>query len=214
MILCVSSKKVGQLSFVKDYIENHEDTKSKEEEEVNDDNSGDDVVVTQGRDKEKEKQKEEKEPEKEDNLQTQILKMKSTIDESLFKMMIYQVGCFIDLYYMIKNGREDHGSIVAKFISYFYFFKNKRETRSRPERKNSSSLLSMKHGINGDNLLGIAQESNGNLLYQALSKYIESNEAFNEKFREYGKYFNEMISLIKATTTQVLFCFFLCCFVV
>ena len=90
---------------------------------------------------------------------------------------------------------------MVKFVTYFYFFENMNnenltyETRSEKKR---NFLLSMKHGINGDNLLTIARKSNddGNL-YKTMLKFVESNETFNDKFREYGKYFNERSDLIR-----------------
>ena len=140
-------------------------------------------------------------------VESKILNLKNIMDKSSLKMVIYQIGCFIDLYNLIKQqskmkgkeqGKQLNGSIMGKFISYFYFFENENNKYSNNNKKNSSFLLSMQHGINGDSLLSISRKSNddGNL-YKALLKFVESNETFNEKFREYGKYFNERSSLIR-----------------
>ena len=211
MLLGVSSNHVTQLSFVKNYIEatKQQDKKGSEVKKGANSNS-DDVVVTRGSKKEKEKEKVNDETgNEEDSVESKILNLKRVVDKSLLKMIIYQIGCFIDLYNLMKEEeskmKETH--IIGKFISYFYFLENKNNNNnndSSNNNKSSHSLLSMKHGINGDSLLNIARKSNddGNL-YKALLKFVESNETFNDKFREYGKYFNERSTLMRTKMDQV-----------
>ena len=228
MILCASSENITQLSFVKDYIETKQSRKAnirnktaKEIKKSNDsgdaeekEEDDDDVVVTAGAGEEKKKEKEKKKENEDESttsesVKSSILKMKNVIDKSLIKMMIYQVGCFINLYNLVK-GQGKQLNVIGKFITYFYFFENVKGD------KKSNFLLSMKHGVNGDNLLSIARESNDNgNLYKALSKFIESNEVLNDKFRDYGKYFNEMSTSIRTKLSPVEYfaCYVLFCFV-
>ena len=213
MILCASSENITQLSFVKDYIEKKQSGKenirnktAKKTKKSNDNGDDNDVVVTAGVEKKNEKEDDSTTIE---SVKSNILKMKNVMDKSLIKMMIYQVGCFIDLYNLVKRqGKQQqqlNGSIISKFITYFYFFENVGSNNNGDKRrKKSNFLLSMKHGINGDNLLSIARESNddGNL-YKALSKYVESNEVLNDKFRDYGTYFNERSTSLRTELSQV-----------
>ena len=178
MIFSASSNNLGQLSFVENYIK----TKAKEQRKE------DDTVVTNGDDNR-------------NDLESKILEMKRVIDGSLFRMMIYQIGCFIDLYNLIDSRKENVGNIIAKFLTYFYFFENVKNSGNK-----TSFLLTMKHDINNNGILSISRQLNdGGNLYKSLSKFVESNETFNEKFGEYGKYFNEMSSKFRTKMTRVEF---------
>ena len=112
--------------------------------------------------------------------------------------MLFEIGCFMDLYNLII---ENDDQILNRFMTYFYYFDE------------NSSVLSMEHGINGDTLLDIAKNLGDNLIiYKALSKYIQEDESFNEKFEEYALYFNERCHVLRSKLRRVNF-FFLFCFV-
>ena len=204
MILCVSLDKLDQLSFVKDYISNNTETTNPDDK----------------------KTQETKDIVQECMLLLSIffvflqclvatfiafwfvffgcvvavMNMKRKLDESRFKQLIFEVGCFMDLYNLIISNKENSGEILNRFLTYFYYFNEQ------------SFLLSMKHSINGDGLLDISKNSRDNLMvHKALSKYIQEDETFNEKFTEYGFYFNERSGVLRTKLGQVnLFCFLFC----
>ena len=127
------------------------------------------------------------------------MNMKRKLDESRFKKLLFEIGCFMDLYNLIIENKENGGEIISRFLTYFYYFNEQ------------SFLLSMRHCTNGDGLLDISKNSRDNLhVHKALSKYIQENETFNEKFKEYGSYFNERSDVLRVKLGQVnLFCFVL-----
>ena len=128
------------------------------------------------------------------------MNMKRKLDESTFKKFLFEIGCFMDLYNLILENGENSGEILNRFLRYFYYFNEE------------SFVLSMRHSINGDGLLDISKNSRDNLLvHKALSKYIQENETFNEKFEEYGFYFNERSDVLRIKLGQVNL--FVCCFV-
>ena len=184
MIFSASLKNLTQLSFVKNYIKRKTKEQGKEDDTVVTNGDGNSDENADGND-----------------LESKILEMKRVIDGSLFRMMIYQIGCFIDLYNLIDSRKENAGNIIAKFLTYFYFFENVQNSG-----KKTSFLLTMKHDINNNGVLSISRQLNdGGNLYKVLLKYVESNETFNEKFGEYGKFFNEMSSKFRTKMTRVEF---------
>ena len=126
--------------------------------------------------------------------------MKRQLDSSRFKKLLFEIGCFMDLYNSIIEEKEDNGKILARFIGYFYFFDQ------------NNNLLSMIHGINGDSLLDVTKGVNGDsVFYKALCKYVKSDESFNETFQEYGFYFTQRSDILRSKLGQVeLFLLFSC----
>ena len=126
--------------------------------------------------------------------------MKRQLDQSRFKKMIFEIGCFMDLYNSMIEGKETSGTILSRFVCYFNYLNFNKEK--------NDFLLSIKHSINGNNLLNVAKQSkDGTNLYNALSKYVMSNETINEKLQEYGYYFNERRNALHHKMGQVcLYC--------
>ena len=126
------------------------------------------------------------------------MNVKRKLDKSRIKKMIFEIGCFMDLYNLMI---ENNDQIVNRFLTYFYYLNE------------NSSVLSMKHGVNGDTLLDIAKNLGDNLItYKTLSRYVQEDETFNEKFEEYAFYFNERCDALRRLG-QVNPFFFLFCFV-
>ena len=136
--------------------------------------------------------------------------MKQKLDQSRFKKMIFEIGCFMDLYNSIMSQEETSGTILSRFVCYFNYL-NFNQTKN-------DYLLSMIHPINGDNLLNVAKQSrqDGIGLYNTLLKFVESNEVINDKLQEYGYYFNERRNTLHNKMGQVCFFFFFlfgfCCY--